>query len=514
VLRVRRLGSTTALTSVILAACGGEPTGPEVVRGEAELTIQYVRRLPAIDFVWASANPRTEGWPTPGQPVTWQVSIKNWFPRSKAVTVQWLLDGNSVARTTVTIPGSAVGTADYQWPWTFTRHELTVVVDPDNAIAEEEEANNRLLVYTNALSVGFYVERGLYDYFRQYQFLIPGAYSTSFEDWAQRQITRYNGLFAAAVFPETPNGVVDRLRLDRITIVPDGALPLDRRAFDVGGTFAAKYARPNLADRTVDLQWGFPADDNAAYRRREAVDDNQFYYSGFVQHELGHARTMIDVYGMSVYDGLPGHTVDILEGTTRVAGSAYMPGDQITFNSFPGLKLFSSETGLMASTWTRMDRYSAIMWNRIAGQRARYGNYNEPEDIGDFLNDLPANNRLTLVGVNGVPLAGARVRIYQGTERLMVPNEIVYGRRFDDVPDLELVADAAGEVELGRNPFATGGPIVHGKLTSLFSNAVVIVRVESGGKVGYGFLPVVEFNIQYNTGHTDVGRYRLTITLS
>jgi hypothetical protein len=320
-------------------------------------------------------------------------------------------------------------------------------------------------------------------------------------------------LLAGAIYPETPNGVTDRVRLDRITVVPDGALPLDKRAFDIGGDFEAEAARPNIADRSVDLQWGFALRDIDVYKQsRKIEDNNQFYYSGFVQHELGHARTMIDVYGVSVFDGIPGHSVDIMEGATRVAGSPLMAGTPIINNGFSGRQLFRSEEGLMASDWTRMDRYSAVMWNRIAGQRARYGNYNEPEDLGDFLNDLPASNRLTLLDQAGAPLAGARVRVYQASP-LDAPNAIVYGRRFDDVPDLDLVADNAGEVELGQNPFAKSGPVTHGKYPSTYSNAVVIVRAEMSGKVGYGFLPATEFNVQYNTGHRDVGRYRMTIAL-
>ena len=46
-----------------------------------------------------------------------------------------------------------------------------------------------------------------------------------------------------------------------------------------------------------------------------------------------------------------------------------------------------------------------------------------------------------------------------------------------------------------------------------FSNAVAIIRVEVSGPVGYGFLPVTELNIQYNTGHQAVGTYRLTVSL-
>jgi hypothetical protein len=293
----------------------------------------------------------------------------------------------------------------------------------------------------------------------------------------------------------------------------DGSLPLDKGALTVGGTFEASQARPNIADRSVDLEWGFPAKSLPAYTdHRTVTENNQFYYSGFVQHEVGHARSMIDVYGVSVYDGLPGHAVDITEGSTRIAGSAFMPGTSIISNGFSGTALFKSEEGLMASTWTRMDRYSALMWNRIAGQRARFGNYNEPENIGDFLNDLPASNRLTVVDQTGAVLAGASVRGFQGSV-LEAPNVVAYGRRFDAVADLDLVADGSGTVELGRNPFAKAGPVKHTDFPPSFSNAVAIIRVEAGGRVGYGFLPATELNVQYNTGHQAVGAYRLIVSL-
>lgn len=74
------------------------------------------------------------------------------------------------------------------------------------------------------------------------------------------QVESYNLLLARAVYPETPNGVLDRIRLDRVTVVADGALPLDPAGANVGGSFTPAQARPNLPDRSVDLQWGFPSD--------------------------------------------------------------------------------------------------------------------------------------------------------------------------------------------------------------------------------------------------------------
>jgi hypothetical protein len=69
--------------------------------------------------------------------------------------------------------------------------------------------------------------------------------ASSWEDWAQRHIQIWNAQFAAAAFDQTPGGISDRVRLDRLTVVADGALPL------AGGL---PTNHPNLSDRTVDLQ--------------------------------------------------------------------------------------------------------------------------------------------------------------------------------------------------------------------------------------------------------------------
>lgn len=465
---------------VPLAVPSPATSDPGTAAPPAELTIQYVQRLPEIDFVPGSGNPRVEGWPSVGQTVTWQAHVKNWFPTAQSVAYSWRLDGTEVGSGTVSIAAGAVGIAEYASPWAFERHELTFVVDPANLIAEEEEHNNEVTVVTDAISIGFYVEQSMYDHFRAHQHDLPGVHSTSFEDWAQRQVTLYNELFRRAVYPETPQGVTERVRLDKITVVADGALPLDPSGDSPGGESDFASAHPNVADRTVDLQWGFPASLIPNFQDFTSFEIfNQFYYySGGVQHELGHARTMVDVYGETVYDGLPGHEVNIEQNGEKL-GIPFMPRERVNFNGIDGFRMCQQENGLMADTWTYLDRLSAIVWNRMAGERARQANYNEPPDIGWFMNDLlPAQNRIRVVDRSGNPVAGASLSIYQGTAS-GVPVQVPYGRIFDDDPDLSAETDGDGVAILPRNPFAPAGqPVVH---TEPFSNATAIVRAEKDG---------------------------------
>ncbi len=460
-----------------------------------DLTVGYISRLPKIDYIWGDEVSRTDGWPKVGQTVTWQAHVKNWMSHDlKAVKYQWHFDGAIVVEDSIDVPAQSEVAVDYPWTWTFDRHILKFIIDPDNQIPEEEEKNNQLSIFTDAITVGFYVEQSVYDYFRRYQRELK-VHSNCWEDWAQRQVSRWNQMFATAIYPESPNGVLDRIRIDEIVVVPDGALPL------AGGSYPTNM--PNLNDRSVDLQWGFTAEgvSSGFYSNHTSpTDNNPFYYEGSLIHELGHARYLIDLYGFNVHDDRNGSTVAIKENGKLIVGTNYMPmigGDAVYYCQFQGL---------MNSTYTYVDRYSAAALNLIAGYRARLGNYNAPGNIGVFMQDLPAQNRVTIKDASGNLLPNADVKIYQAAGNAGQ----WYGKYFDNIPDLELQADANGQVLLGRCPFSKTGRIEH---TYGKSNGVMIVRVAHEGKVGYGFMESTVFNLQYWSGHTALADYELRVNL-
>ncbi len=388
----------------IAVGCQKNPVNPPEAPGSprddgGDLSIGWISRSPAIDYVWGSTNPTRDGWPAVGQRVTWQAHVKNWSKNNRqSVAYRWMLDGVAVDSGKVEMPANSEKTVDYPWDWKFARHELKFVIDPANAVKEEEERNNDLLIYTDAITVGFYVEQSVYDYFRQHQRKLKlgsatEAGSNTWEDWAQRHIRKWNEMLAKAIYPETPQGVLDRVRLDKITVVPDGALPLVPLT-GITQPDASPSTHPNRDDHTVDMQWGFPAEilKSSFYDDLTTAQDyNPFYYHGALVHELGHARYLVDVYAFRVYHGVAGEIVEIQENGINIAGTKYMPGSTIIYNGERGLVLFRTPLqGLMNATWTYMDRYSAVAMNLIAGHRATRGNYNEPDNIGVFLNDLPA----------------------------------------------------------------------------------------------------------------------------
>ena len=444
----------------------------------AELTLGWISREPEMPYVWNSSNPAVEGWPAAGATVTWRAHVKNWSDAPETVTYVWRVDGREVARGTATLAANAYSTIDLVRPWSFTREKLSISIDEKS-----------LEVFTDALAVGFWVEQSVYDFFREHQPQL-GIGSTSFEDFAQRLLATYNDMAAIAVYDLTPNGVHDRWRLQKLVITPDRSLPLVPPADpQLGNEPAPAAAQPYSSDRTIDLQWGFPQSILGGYRDYDTVSINNPFYIPFVLlHELGHARYLTDIYAFDVRNAPPGNTINI---------AGYAPPKGTVYSS--------PEVGLMNRAHTFIDRYSAIALNFIAGHRAIMGSYNDPENIGSFLNDLPAENRLTIVDPAGQPIANADVEIYQSK---LDRADAWYPTHYEGEPDLRLRTDDAGQVLVGRNPFATNNPIF-----SYYrrNNTVAIVRVVKDGVAKVGFLESRIFNLAYWAGHTEFADHDLVI---
>lgn len=482
---MRLLSLLAALSLLSLAA------GATAQALDDDLVVGWIHRLPELDYVPNSPQPDVDGWPAAGETITWQAVVKNFSAAPRTVDYRWTLDGAEIASGTATLAAAAHTAVDLPWTWTFDRHELGFEIDTADAYAEFEEANNALTVFTDAISVGFWVEQSTYDYFHQYQHEL-GVGANSWEDWAQRHVARWNRMFLDAVYPLTPDGVLDRIRCDKIVLVPDGALPL------AWGYYPTNH--PDTSDHTVDLEWGFPASllNHPRYQDHTTISDfNQFYFEGSLLHELGHARYLVDVYAFAVHEA----TVQITEDGVPVAGTDLMPlvwGDDV---------YHTDVEGLMTAQYTYVDWYSARALNRIAGHRALNGNCNAPYNIGEFLNDLPAENVLTVTDGSGTPLPGADVQVYMAEG---VPG-VYWGKLYADAPDLELTTDALGQCLLGRCPFSPDGDVQH---TYGISNVIAIVRIEWQEQVWYRFLDVMFFNEAYWAGETDVAEHTITVDVS
>jgi hypothetical protein len=448
---------------------------------ETDLTVGFIQRGPAIDYVYGSTDPTREGWPAAGSVVTWRGQVLNLSSSSQTVNYQWKFGGANVANGAVSVPANGSAFVELPRVWSFDRSEIELVLDPTNTIVESMEGNNRLRVYSDALAVGFWVEQSEYDFYRAHQKDLAGVQSNCWANWAQRVIDIWNTMHANAITPSTPQGVLDRVRLDKIVVVPDGALPLR------GWGYATN--NPDTDDRSIDMQWGFPWDPkHATVLRTSLVDSgNVFFHDNGVVHELYHARYAVDNYGFNIHAN-PGHltrdTIHVTEGGVSIVGTRYLP--QVRED----MVYETRQQGLMSDHGKRwIDTYAAMAWNQIKGRRAVSGNMNAPGNFGVYLNDLPRTNLVRFVdAATGTPLAGASVSLYRSSYQNGVD---YYRKKFDGTPDLLTTTDAQGWADVGHNPFSDMD-----NLSPWMENTVALVRVSHHGDVRYVFLEVGDFNME------------------
>lgn len=206
--------------------------------GLADLTVAYIERTPrdaswqghvtdkngspVLDIAPSAAGPAVK----PGDEITFHVHILNAGQApSKPAPCRILIDGREIVPT-ATIPAVEAGKSHViaaKWKWLPGQHDLCVEI----TTAEDADAvrwNNTFEQPTQALAVTMVVARDRYDAFRRHASLVD---SFCFEDYAQYLIRNMNALFALSVYPSTPEGVQERVVLDRIVVVDD---PMDPRA--------------------------------------------------------------------------------------------------------------------------------------------------------------------------------------------------------------------------------------------------------------------------------------------
>ncbi len=492
-----------------------------------DLDVTHIERTPKYNY------DATKKWPDPGEIVTFHGFIRCWgdagAPNVASVQYAWRINGQVAGSGTLTNfeplrppfnfdyagypnptsdsalrnpnnypknpnafpnpPPTGLRKVTLQWAWQPGRHTVELIVDPTGQIAERSELNNRRRDFTDALSAAFWVEETTWRYFHLYQHRL-GIGRNSWEDWIQAQMAKQNELYETAIWDVTPNGCVDRVRIDRIIVVPDGQLPVN------GGL---PTNNPDSSDKTVDLQWGFVAYDDANstfYDDHTSLTlNNPFFIETSLIHELGHARYLIDSYGFDVH----GPAIQILENGVPVAGTPLMP-----FLAW-GAVYYNVSGGVMSGPYGfRWSPYEAAMLNRIGGQRARCGNMNAPCNIGEYLQDLPQNNIFRLTDADGWPRPYVSVRVYRATG----DGQTWYGKVYDNVPDLELDADYLGRVNLGRCPFDSDGTIEH---TFGRANGVIVLRIQDGPQVWYRFVEASSFNLEYFKGNRQFAYYTLAL---
>jgi hypothetical protein len=427
--------------------------------GLPDWSVGWIERLPRIPL-----DGRGGGLPERGSPVEYRARVKNLGTRNAPrVPVRWLVDGRTAEDSWLEgLERFEEGTSSLRLVEDGASREVRLVVDPGDATPEASEGNNEVTIRSDALRVGFWVETPVLDHFHRVQASFRDG-ANGWEDWAQRQMRRWNRMLADA-------GVADRVALDLVVEVEEGALPVADGLPD---------RDPDAGDLTVDLQRGFPATmlEGDRWRRTgERRDDNPLWFDGDLLVALSRARYLADLRRLSV-------RADEVE----LEGAALPPAE--------GGFVHRSRSGRMTAGEPAAGYGPHEAWalRRVAGRRARGGNHGSPPESGEYLADLPESCAVRVLAADGKPLPGARVRAWR-----RAPGEDgreVFGG--DTVRDGE--TDASGVLDLspgGVDPFFDGrreGPLDPGR-------GVLLLEIRGGGRSAWRFLEVVPFNLAFAAG--------------
>ncbi len=440
--------------------------------GLPDWSVGWIERTPRLPFDGPGG-----GLPDPGSAVVYRAHVKNYGTRdAPRVPLLWQVDGKTAGTGFLEgIPRFGEEVATLRQEWDGRRHDVRFAVDPAGGTPETSRGNDEVTIQSDALRLGLWVERPLLDRFHRVQSSFKDG-ANGWEDWAQRQVRRWNRMLADAKWPLTPDGVTDRVALDLVVAAEEGALPL-------GDGLPSND--PDASDRTVDLQWGFPATllEGGTYGLPgERRDDNPLWFDGALLRGLGRARYLADLRRLDV------HAPEVaLAGPddAPLAGGPWLPllDHDAVYRTRSGRMMASDDA-------SGYGPHEAFALQRIAGRRARGGNRDGPPVTGEFLADLPRTCGIRVLAADGKPLDGVRVRAWRrapgaGGREVFAGEPVREGETFDGgVMDL-----AAG----GREPFFEGrreGAFDPGR-------GVLLLELSHGGRTAIRFLEVVPFNLAF-----------------
>ena len=436
--------------------------------------IDYPNGVPGIPILCPGTEEERR-WPAAGEVVTFTVHIvnKGTLP-SPAFDFKWFIDGSEVA--SGTLPGLASGaeaTAAYAWPWAHTMdgervlddHTVRFVVDPADLVHETFEANNSLEDRTNALGFRIGITAEMVAAYNS-PWLPDLSYSA--EDWLQRQIAAMNWVFANSIYPLTPGGAPERVRINSIEVT--STPPVNDRSSDGGWFVDADYRIVSAwYDPTTDIDWA-------------------------LVHELSHQVGVIDLYQLN----LSPLNVRVLDREKLPANFGFewprpdlMGGGDIAPHT--DSHLYSS--------------HGAAGFSSTKGYRRGY--------YGEYQFDIPRENTIRVLDSRGNPSAGVEVSLYQRNGPIMWPGEVTV----DDTPEFTGMTDGDGRVLLANRQII-GGPWATRTGHVLRANPFGVVDIVGGRnrflvKLGKGadeefaWLDITDFNLAYWAGDTE--RHTFTV---
>lgn len=516
----------------------------------ADLSVQFISRTPryaGLQPVYTSIandiegegdttpitlkNPDAQRNPRPGQEVTFTAVVRNVGSRPvPAFDWAWLYDGHDAAAGVHSEPLGPDETIEfvYRRAWQDGAHHIAFQVDRRRLVDEISAENNWVIDRTDALSLAFFVEESVAAFFNTVQ---SGLNSFSFEDWAQFQIREMNREFRDSIYPTSPGGITERVRLDRVYRIPDGwghlegmhtpnvLLPVD---LDNPSLVSGNDPPPGVQSENfnnmiggVDGVWGFSDDLLVAKPEWGGKNFYQFQHRWLtgaewpLHHELGHQLGRADHYLMPTSK----------EHNAAVPGLSYEPpADYRDGMMYSGNHAHDNNIGKHArkadSTYRYYNEHLAASFNRDKGVRRGL--------FGEYMLDVPTRNTFAFLGPDKKPLAaGATVELFVAKGRGYA------NPGFGEEPNYVGRTNAAGRYTLERSPWnhvfiwASNAVVLFrvtpaaGALPTAASSSVSDTATDSATLPPpaplVGFLDISHFNLAHWRGHADDAHYTVLL---
>ena len=389
----------------------------------------------------------TQRWPAIGAPVTYTATVRNRGSNSWLgnLAIVWRIDGEVVDASAKYVTLDVGESASFAriLTWDGQSHDVRFSIEN----GDDRQANNALSVDTHSVAFLSYIDRGYLEKFREESRNYPQAATDDYIDWLNRQMERFNGLFAEARSRK-------RVHFDTLAVLEDGA-PTPTTDQVLYAIFPLRYL---FSDPTFRTSSGY-------YRPNEDIDYG-------LLHEMGHQLGLIDLYQL-----------DISLDQNEVSTLGYMGPES-----------------LMHSCDPLLDPHSAAAMDHWYDKAHGY--------FGQYLYSLPDEVKVRFLGWDGRPLPGARVTVYQRCTRPTPSAALTAQVKAQGVTDGDglytlpnVPVDPAmfpptyvGDV-LRANPF--------GFVDNGGASGVLHFRVDYGGGTDYAWLDITEANLAYWRGAVD-----------
>jgi len=421
-------------------------------------------------------------WPDPGENVTITAHFKN-KGKITARKFAYKLFIDNVVKKQGTIQNLSLNqenTVSYVWPWpnNLEDHTVTFSIDTNNQISEFNENNNSLTEYTNSLSYSIWVEEKLYTMFNQ---KLNSVNSYSFEDWLHWQVNELKRQLVNSRYPLTPDGIKERIRIDRIIVIPYVSYDLnnwiqamdnDQYKWQTDGRWQFVSGRNTLAEKQIE------------WNNYLNTYINRLDYG--LTHELVHQLGVIDNYRFNKANTEPNNLIEVTDKNGNLANAPW---------PYECQGLMGGDSAKMEGICIGSNMEDHAIIPLKLNFHFRRGFY------GEYLFDIPENNFLKILDVNGNPIASASVSLYQKSR----DTEII-----DNIPEHEGITDENGQFFLNNRPVTpvttiTGHSLRNnpfGPISVVGENCSFFVKINYNGNEEFQWLTIRPFNLAFWNGQT------------